>query len=50
MENPNIKSISPLDFWFSGKMLRSTKVALVVTLQITTNLIDINLPTHQTPF
>jgi hypothetical protein len=52
MENPNIKSIFPLDLYFSGKLLKSTKIALMVVLmmlQITTKLPGIDLPTHQTP-
>jgi hypothetical protein len=26
MENPNIKSISPLDLWFSGKIPKAPKL------------------------
>jgi hypothetical protein len=48
-KNPIINFVSPLDLWFSGKMLKSTKIALVVVLQIPPNLTGINLPTHQTP-
>jgi hypothetical protein len=52
-ENPIINFVSQLDLWFSGKLLKSTKIALMVAalwLQITTILAGINLPTHQTPF
>jgi hypothetical protein len=49
-ENPNINFVSQLDLYFPSKILKSTKIALVVTLQITTNLTGINLPAHQTPF
>jgi hypothetical protein len=37
-EIPNINFVSQLELWFSGKMLKSTKIALVVVLQITTTL------------
>jgi hypothetical protein len=52
-ENLNINSISQLELCFFGKMLKSTKITLVVEaalwLLITTNLTGIDLPTHQTP-
>jgi hypothetical protein len=48
-EIPNINFVSQLDLNFSGKLLKSIKIALVVVLQITTKLPGIDLPTHQTP-
>jgi hypothetical protein len=52
-ENPNINFISQLDLWFSDKMLKSTKIALMVVLmvvlQITTKLPGIDLSIHQIP-
>jgi hypothetical protein len=52
-ENPIINFVSRSDLWFSGKMLKSTKIALMVAalwLLITTKLPTSNLRTHQTPF
>jgi hypothetical protein len=47
-ENLNIYFVSEFDLWFSAKMLKSTKIALVVAALAGCR--SLNIPAHQTAF
>jgi hypothetical protein len=45
-----INFVFQLELWFFGKVLKSTKIALMMMLQIPTKLPTTSLPIHQTVF